>query len=746
VKYLFILLVLINGSICFSFVQGQIVDIDSKNPIQGVNVYVEESGVGSVTDEYGMFFLKSETDKINISHIGYLDIEYNIINKTNLMIFLEPSVINSEELVVTGTRTLKTFKDSPVLTRIISNQEIKDSQSRDLYDVMDEIFPGYQKLKGQHAMSNEIRFNGLGTKSVLFMIDGQKINAEYGGNMDLSVVDINSIDKIEYVDGAISTLYGSGAMGGAVNIITKKTSKNSYDLNVNLFSDAPSVKSGHLSYAQNFHNIDGSVSITFNQSDGFDLKELEYSNDNDQIQKHQEEFSNIILNGNIGYSFDNSRLGINHKRYSSSINTYKMDDMGGGPLAELAIVPDFELPRNYDTQTSFKFNSKIGSSVLLDYCFTVEDYEKKYEYTSYGEHLWSGSYSDSHTLIINKSLANMEFLFGLDVVNDKYKSYNIDGNGDWIDSNENGVIDAGDQGIDEFSIFDDSNSKQTSLRSIFINNEWLLNSISVTSGLRYQHHDVYDGHFIPMLSLYKKFDKYKFRSTWSQGFRAPNLKELYYQWDHPGGVVMGNSNLQPEESEYFSLSLESFKDFYYSVNIYHNSLKNMINYITSGDSHTYTNFEKVSLKGFNIFYKRKLSGNGELTFSYNYLDAHDHVLNARLNGSNFHNLNTKLTYFLLDNLKTRLSFKYSSPKKYAECVQNCGGDSSDDIFELSAFSLVDFSLRYDLSKSISATLGINNVFDYKDSNATTEQFLTLVNPGRTIVFGFDYNLRGFSEK
>ena len=121
-KYLFILLVLINGSICFSFVQGQIVDIDSKNPIQGVNVYVEESGVGSVTDEYGMFFLKSETDKINISHIGYLDIEYNIINKTNLMIFLEPSVINSEELVVTGTRTLKTFKDSPVLARIISNQ------------------------------------------------------------------------------------------------------------------------------------------------------------------------------------------------------------------------------------------------------------------------------------------------------------------------------------------------------------------------------------------------------------------------------------------------------------------------------------------------------------------------------------------------------------------------------------------------------------------------------------------------
>ena len=55
---------------------------------------------------------------------------------------------------------------------------------------MNEIFPGYQRLKGEHSMSNEVRFNGLGTKSMLFMVDGQKVNAEFAGNMDLSVVDI----------------------------------------------------------------------------------------------------------------------------------------------------------------------------------------------------------------------------------------------------------------------------------------------------------------------------------------------------------------------------------------------------------------------------------------------------------------------------------------------------------------------------------------------------------------------------
>ena len=229
------------------------------------------------------------------------------------------------ELVVTGTRTPKTFKDSPVLTRIVNAQEIKDSQSRDLHDVMDEIFPGYQRLKGQHSMSNETKFNGLGTKSILFMIDGQRINAEYGGNMDLSVIDINNIEKIEYVDGPISTLYGSGAMGGAVNIITKNLNNNSYGLNVNLFSDNPSINSSHISYMQDWGIISGAISLTLNESPGFNL-ETENMNPNTSIQKHQEEFSNLNTRFKINFDFDKVKIGINHSNYLSSINLYRVND------------------------------------------------------------------------------------------------------------------------------------------------------------------------------------------------------------------------------------------------------------------------------------------------------------------------------------------------------------------------------------------------------------------------------------
>ena len=729
-KHTLIILTLFSGLISSSLIKGKILDIDSKSPVLGANVYIEESGVGAATDKFGIFYIQSDSKKLKVSHIGYLDIEYLIEDFKDIIIFLEPSVINSEELIVTGTRTPKAFKDSPVLTRVVSNQEIKDSQSRNLYDIMNEIFPGYQRLKGEHSMSNQIRFNGLGTKSILFMVDGQKINAEYGGNMDLSVIDINNIEKIEYVDGTISTLYGSGAMGGAVNMITKEINKKSYNLNVNLFSNTPSINSGHISYSQDWGVVDGGVSITSNQSDGFDLKQIEYINDNDPIQKHQEEFSNLNANIKINFDFDRVNLGISHNNFLSSINTYKMADLDNNPFT-LSIVPEFELPRNYNFRTSFKLNFQRDESTLINYNFSTEDYEKRYKYTGFREQLWSASYTDNHLLIVNKDFSKGSVLFGLDMTSDKYVSYDVEsGNGDEPD---------------EYSIFDEGNSRDVEQYSLFVNSDWVINSINISSGLRYQYHEAYDAHLIPMLSLYKKYDKYKLRSTWSKGYRAPNLKELYYQWNHPGGTVMGNPNLQPEKSEYISISLESFKDFYYSVNVYHNSLKNMINYITDGTEHTYTNFEKVSLNGVNIFYKRKLSGNGELTFSYNYLDAYDHILDARLNGSNFHNLNTKLTYFILDNLKTRVSFKYSSPKKYTECVQNCGGEASDYIFKLSDFSLVDISIRYDFSDNMSGTIGVNNIFNYKDPNAASEQFLTLMNPGRTAIFSIDYNLRKANE-
>ena len=114
-KYTVIIIILFNGLFCSSLIKGRILDIDSKAPISGANVYIEESGIGSSTDEFGTFLIQADAKKLRISHIAYLDIDYFIGDSEYVTIFLEPSVINSEELIVTGTRTAKTFKDSAAL-------------------------------------------------------------------------------------------------------------------------------------------------------------------------------------------------------------------------------------------------------------------------------------------------------------------------------------------------------------------------------------------------------------------------------------------------------------------------------------------------------------------------------------------------------------------------------------------------------------------------------------------------------
>ena len=105
-----IILFLFSGLISSSLIQGKVLDIDSKRPIVGANVYVEGLAVGTQSDEFGVFFIESSSfiesdlDKIKISHIAYLDSDCLINDSRFYTIFLEPSVINSEELVTDSSR------------------------------------------------------------------------------------------------------------------------------------------------------------------------------------------------------------------------------------------------------------------------------------------------------------------------------------------------------------------------------------------------------------------------------------------------------------------------------------------------------------------------------------------------------------------------------------------------------------------------------------------------------------------
>ena len=125
-----------------------------------------------------------------------------------------------DEVVVTGTGTEHLLKDTPVQTEVINNKVLRNYAGRSLEDILSMLATSLDF--NESDMGSGISMNGLGNSYILIMVDGKRLHGDVGGDNDLSLIDPNNIEKIEIVKGASSALYGSDAIAGVINIITKK--------------------------------------------------------------------------------------------------------------------------------------------------------------------------------------------------------------------------------------------------------------------------------------------------------------------------------------------------------------------------------------------------------------------------------------------------------------------------------------------------------------------------------------------
>ena len=125
-----------------------------------------------------------------------------------------------QEVVVTGTGTQHLLKNAPVQTEVITHRMLKDYGGRSLEDILAGLTASFSF--NEDDMGSQMQLNGLGNDYILVLIDGKRIHGDVGGQNDLSLIDPQNIEKIEIVKGASSALYGSDAIAGVINVITKK--------------------------------------------------------------------------------------------------------------------------------------------------------------------------------------------------------------------------------------------------------------------------------------------------------------------------------------------------------------------------------------------------------------------------------------------------------------------------------------------------------------------------------------------
>ena len=125
-----------------------------------------------------------------------------------------------KEVVVTGTGTQHLLQDAPVQTEVITNKMLRNYAGKSIEDILGGLTASFSF--SEDDMGSQMQLNGLGNSYILILIDGKRIHGDVGGQNDLALIDPQNIEKIEIVKGASSALYGSDAIAGVVNIITKK--------------------------------------------------------------------------------------------------------------------------------------------------------------------------------------------------------------------------------------------------------------------------------------------------------------------------------------------------------------------------------------------------------------------------------------------------------------------------------------------------------------------------------------------
>ena len=217
-------------------VAGTVSDVKG-SPLPGVEITVEGSStLYTATGEDGRYSITVPDGGKAVLHfylLGFLSQDISLAEhpEGSVDVVLEEDYMNLETVVVTGTRTPRLLKNSPILTRVITVQDIERVDALNIGDLLEAELPG---IEFSYAMDQQVTLNmqGFGGNSVLFLVDGERIAGETLDNIDYNRLNLDNVQRVEIIKGAASSLYGSNAVGGVVNLISAGATEP-WSVNVN---------------------------------------------------------------------------------------------------------------------------------------------------------------------------------------------------------------------------------------------------------------------------------------------------------------------------------------------------------------------------------------------------------------------------------------------------------------------------------------------------------------------------------
>lgn len=351
---------------------------DDLSSIAFVNVYLEGTSLGTSSDADGKYLLKNIPAgkyKLKATVLGYRNYSKNITIAENeeitVSIFLEASIEQLEETVVTGTLKAVSRSESPVPVEVYSPTFLKKNPTASIFEALQNVNGVRPQINCNVCNTGDIHINGLEGPYTLVLIDGMPIVSGLGTVYGLSGIPNSLIEQIEIVKGPASSLYGSEAVGGLINIITKNT------------LEAPDFAADSFLTGWGEYNLDLGAKIDIGKKTDL-LLGVNYFNFDELVDNNGDNFTDLTLQDRVSV-FQKWNFERKNNRIFSLAGRYFYEERWGG---ELQWTPEF---RGGDEIYGESINTRRWE-VLGKYQLPVK--EKILLSFSYNDHAQNSVYGD----------------------------------------------------------------------------------------------------------------------------------------------------------------------------------------------------------------------------------------------------------------------------------------------------------------------------------------------------------------
>lgn len=737
---LFLMLLICVHTAAQQKVKLEVLEKGTEQPIIAANViYADNEALRNpqyaITNTSGQAELKLPSKGIcyyKVTYIGYVPVTGKIGGtQDEKVIYMKEDDLGINEVVVTGSRTARPIKMSPVTTQVLGGKALVDAGYSNLQQALQQETPGLNIQKV--GFGNEISMQGLDARHVLFLMDGERMTGDMAGNLDYERFNLHAIDRVEIVKGASSTLYGSRAAGAVINLITKKTDKPlSIDARIRygqmnernykhpqpkdflyMFeqnADRPNLQSW-VSAGFKAGKFTSQTDVWYSESDAFYMYQAEndkkvYTKEANPFLPHDiivvsnavrppmgiEGKEHITVSQKLYYN-PNPNLSVLVYGSSFFMNTYDLiQDM------------TFSQARDWTAGTKVTYHVKdwfsVTGSLHADFYDRFKRHEridkrqKDYESSIYQPRLTvTSNYFNGHSLIL-----------GMEHTSDELTSDRFSGNANH-----------------------DLKTRALKETEYFLQDEWTINPRwMISAGIRTNFSKAFGFMGMPKVAAKYSPDKHwSLRANYSMGYRSPSIKELFFNWDHLGMfMIRGNENMRPEKNNYFSLGAEYSNDrLFVSGTAYGNYFRDKIEGVwriyDMQYNFEYTNLSQQRLLGLEVLARWSVLDCLTLNGTYSFVDVSKNK-GIQVNTTSPHAATASMDYkYMKKNYRLNAVFSasYMGGKKFdvQDRVFVKEENKSYDAYfrcDLPQYVLCNLSVSQTFWNKVKLTLGMDNLFNY----------------------------------